>query len=662
MAIVALVDPEASVPLQVRWALWFARARHAALTLRIPPVDGRESKVLLAQVASVFADGEDGEGDQNSKHFRLVCEDGPAKTDKHVEGARQARSGDGEQAGSRPDGDGDADADADGRGERLLCRLVVDDDEEPEEVLQLVGKAVADLLLVFARRIDANNERLAAIGATVLPRVSCSVAVVDLGDERWPPKHLLVAAGGRGAHVRAALRQARELGVAVAGEVTATFVQQDVSRDSHSVGRYRLQRVLRDAFDDERAAASYVVVHNGVESGLVQAIDKLQPDVLVLGMPGPGLLQPRFFGAVPARLCRRTELPVIVCRRALPLGNRLRRWFEQGLQRLIPQADRSSRVELASRVESSSSWNFDFVALTSLSTVIAAFGLLQNSAAVIIGAMLIAPLMTPILGVGLAITQGNAQLARRAAQAILLGVGTAFVLAAIVGYCDDTSGELRVASDEMLARGWPGLLDLFVAFASGLAAAYAHSRPGLIAALPGVAIAAALVPPIATSGLAFSSGDYELAYGALLLFVTNMVAIVLAAAFSLWAVGLRQQRSTWLRHVGNGLVVLVLALTVHLVQRPHIGGIVVLPHSLRPDLQQSLDPAYELIGLRAEQQRGHILVTAEVGGRAAPPPSLASQLRDRILERLGGDAIELRLRYVWQDVAPAQPPATVRQR
>ena len=94
----------------------------------------------------------------------------------------------------------------------------------------------------------------------------------------------------------------------------------------------------------------------------------------------------------------------------------------------------------------------------------------------------------------------------------------------------------------MLARGGPGLLDLLVAFAAGIAAAYASSRPSLIATLPGVAIAAALVPPIATSGLALSIGDFNLAIGALLLFAINMVTIILASMLSLSAVGFRNLR------------------------------------------------------------------------------------------------------------------------
>ena len=94
-------------------------------------------------------------------------------------------------------------------------------------------------------------------------------------------------------------------------------------------------------------------------------------------------------------------------------------------------------------------------------------------------------------------------------------------------------------TSEMAARTVPSLLDLLVALASGFAAAYATSRPNLSAALPGVAIAAALVPPIATAGLALSLIKLQAVGGALLLFLTNIVAITVGAAISLWLVGIR---------------------------------------------------------------------------------------------------------------------------
>ena len=91
---------------------------------------------------------------------------------------------------------------------------------------------------------------------------------------------------------------------------------------------------------------------------------------------------------------------------------------------------------------------------------------------------------------------------------------------------------------EISNRGSPTLVDLLIAFISGIAAAYANGRPNLISALPGVAIAAALVPPVASSGIAAVSNRPDVAFGAASLFLTNIVAIVLGTGCAFWAVGI----------------------------------------------------------------------------------------------------------------------------
>jgi len=128
-------------------------------------------------------------------------------------------------------------------------------------------------------------------------------------------------------------------------------------------------------------------------------------------------------------------------------------------------------------------------------------------------------------------------------------------------------------SGEMAARDLPAMLDLLVALFSGVAAAYAMSRPNLLSALPGVAIAAALVPPIATAGMAMTMGNLELGGGALLLFFTNIVAIVLGTAVTFWAVGIdtrlvkaadgtQRRPRIWARYWFLGFVILSVALAV----------------------------------------------------------------------------------------------------
>lgn len=198
-----------------------------------------------------------------------------------------------------------------------------------------------------------------------------------------------------------------------------------------------------------------------------------------------------------------------------------------------------------------------FVTLIVLSTVIAALGLLSNSAAVVIGAMLVAPLMTPILGVAVAIVLGDPRRLLASVGLVALGVvlaiGAAYVVAAVAPGAvtgDELTGEL-------LARTEPSLLDLGIAIAAGLAAGYVLTHPQAGSSLPGVAIAVALVPPLATVGISAQFDASDAARGALLLFATNLLAIVLAAMFVALAAGFApiRLRDALRGGVGRGLVV-----------------------------------------------------------------------------------------------------------
>jgi uncharacterized hydrophobic protein (TIGR00271 family) len=205
----------------------------------------------------------------------------------------------------------------------------------------------------------------------------------------------------------------------------------------------------------------------------------------------------------------------------------------------------------------------DFFALIILSCVIAALGLLLNSPAVVIGAMLVAPLMSPIMAFSLGLVQGELRLIRFATEAVLKGTVIAVLIAAILGL----SYPLKTATGEMLARSQPTLLDLGVALASGAAGAYALGRKGVSAALPGVAIAAALMPPLATVGLSVAMQDWRVAGGALLLFTANIAAITLAGGVVFLLLGIRprvwgeeSRRQLRRRLIASLLVLLVVAI------------------------------------------------------------------------------------------------------
>ena len=203
---------------------------------------------------------------------------------------------------------------------------------------------------------------------------------------------------------------------------------------------------------------------------------------------------------------------------------------------VVGELDRAERVDLATQLQESSSWNFDFILLTCLSTLIATLGLIQDSVAVVIGAMLVAPLMTPILGTSAGLINGKTRSTLWSATITMLGALGAIVVAwALSALIPDI--EAVVQNGQVTSRTAPSLLDLAIALAAGAAGAYGVSRAESTDALPGVAVAIALVPPLAVVGLTLHAEDFGQAGGALLLFLTNLFSIVLMAGLVFVLVG-----------------------------------------------------------------------------------------------------------------------------
>lgn len=168
-----------------------------------------------------------------------------------------------------------------------------------------------------------------------------------------------------------------------------------------------------------------------------------------------------------------------------------------------------------------------FYLLMAFASVIAAYGVATDSTAVVVGAMLVAPLMTPLMATCVAIVMGWPKRATLSAMVavsgIVLAVGVGFMAGAGLTF------ELSALTNTQIAgRINPTLLDLLIAVAAGGAGAFALSRPDVSDALPGVAVSIALVPPLVVAGLMLEAGDIGAALGSLLLFMTNLVAILLA--------------------------------------------------------------------------------------------------------------------------------------
>ena len=167
-----------------------------------------------------------------------------------------------------------------------------------------------------------------------------------------------------------------------------------------------------------------------------------------------------------------------------------------------------------------------FFTLMTFASIIAAMGVLTDSTAIVIGAMLIAPLMTPLMAIAISLVMGwpnrLAMAVLIATAGILLAIGIGVLLGLVVPVAISPS-----TNSQIVSRSTPTPVDLITALTAGAAGAYGLSRPDVTDSLPGVAIAISLVPPLSVVGISYSQAEWAAGNGALLLFMTNMVAILM---------------------------------------------------------------------------------------------------------------------------------------
>lgn len=207
-------------------------------------------------------------------------------------------------------------------------------------------------------------------------------------------------------------------------------------------------------------------------------------------------------------------------------------------------AVQTTREELYSRIERDAHLGTNFLLLVFLSTIVAAIGLIRDNVAVVIGAMVIAPLLGPNIALALGAALGDRKLMGRALRTNAAGLGLALVLAYVIGFV--WPAPLLHLSHELVARTDVGLDSMALALASG-AAAVLSLTTGLSSVLVGVMVAVALLPPAATVGLLLGAGHVPQAAGAALLLAVNVVCVNLAAVLVLLVQGVRPR--TWLEKI-----------------------------------------------------------------------------------------------------------------
>jgi uncharacterized hydrophobic protein (TIGR00271 family) len=287
--------------------------------------------------------------------------------------------------------------------------------------------------------------------------------------------------------------------------------------------------------------------------------------------------------------------------------------------------------------------------MNAAATLIAGFGLFENSPAVIIGAMLIAMLFGPILGIALGLAEADMRLVGRSLVSEIVGVLWVLLIGFGIGLA---FRDLPIGS-EILSRTSPGTLDLLIALVGGLAGAFTYFATGISGVIVGVAIATALVPPLTTCGILLARGLTGLAAGAFLLFLANFAAITLGAMVVFLFGGHRasqadRTRGTAALAARAIAVLLFVVLAVHLTNsfRQTVGDLL-LQNRIRTTLNRQLAniPGARLDQLSLLRQQGQSIVMAVVRGPQVLSPRQVGALNDAV-NSAAGSTVELHVRSV----------------
>ncbi len=289
-----------------------------------------------------------------------------------------------------------------------------------------------------------------------------------------------------------------------------------------------------------------------------------------------------------------------------------------------------------------------FWVLLGLASVIATAGVEVDSTATVIGAMIVAPLMTPILGSALAVVLADRRQLLRSVLLVIVGAVAVIAIAFLIGFLVGAPQDAYTSNSQVTARISPRLIDLLAALATGTVGAFALVRSDVSDALPGVAIAISLVPPLAVVGLLLQVGDLSDAGGAALLFGTNVAAIVATGTAVMLGYRVRDAAGGAGYPIGRltGLTLATVVGLVVLVAVPlTVGSIGVARDRLlsaraRPIANQWAAAQHWEVST-VEAQNGVIIVTA-----LGPPPSADPQDLRKTLDQNGLANADLTIRLV----------------
>lgn len=380
----------------------------------------------------------------------------------------------------------------------------------------------ADTIILGLRQRDRGQVVRGSVVEDVITAAPCDVIIYRVGQSEEFERIVIPADGST--HARVACRVGIALGEQYDTPVEAVYVQPGYYPQWR--GRGYLEASLAEIPGAAQVRRTVITADNPAQGVLARLNED---DLIVVGYSDRTRFERWLYGDFSQYILNESPCAVLMVVRSS--RQPAFRAFDRLRLRLTP----NEQEDITRQAYDMASVSLDYMALIVIAAALASFGLLNNSASVVIGAMLVAPFMQPCICFAVGIATRRLPLVMRALQALAVGIPLSLIVAVVPGLIFYASA----STGEMLARSAPTLLDVGVAIASGVMGAYATARKDIPAALAGVAIAAALMPPLCTFGLELAAGRTTLGLRAGLLFLTNIVSIILAASLVFSAIGLR---------------------------------------------------------------------------------------------------------------------------
>ncbi|PJF22232.1 MAG: hypothetical protein CUN56_07065 [Phototrophicales bacterium] len=497
-------------------------------------------------------------------------------------------------------------------------------------ILDAIRQTGADLVILGLKQHRRGQVEMGTVVESVLKTATCDVLIYRRGTHEVRFDKVIVPID-----TDTQSKVAARMGIRLAARYKTPIevIHTQASHRSQFEGLAIIEQTIADLPGHQFVKRSVV---NGVDPAASILARVQEDDLLIVGFNKRSDFERHIFGDVAWGVLEKAPSTVIMVSRAVgketTLNRNLRRFFNW-LHPVLTQVEQDDIIEMSRR---NASFTIDYLMLILVSAALATLGLLLNSVAVIIGAMLVAPLMSPLVAMSVTLTVGRIWIAQRAFTSLVIGVLMAVLMAFVLGLLLP----IPLPTSEMLARGAPTLLDAAVAFASGVVGAYATARKDIPAALAGVAIAAALMPPICTIGLGLAFGEINLAFGATLLFLTNIISIIGAGILVFVWLGMRLKRYDVWRQIAAIILLILVAIPVAielfiLTQQNNTQNII------RRELSDGLSPEAELVSVEFIQQNP-VRVIATIRTEGDISQEKVNTLQDQIASELG-EAVQLEL-------------------